>query len=191
MGITKTDNDFWVFGYGSLMWRPGFSFEDAQPATLRGFERSFCIYSHYYRGTPQRPGLVLGLDPHDGAGCRGVAFRVHQDQKDAVVAYLTERELCGYAYKAETHKLQLDCGSEIDAYTFVADPDHAHYAGDLGIEKSAELIMEAEGNTGLNRDYLINSVRELEAHGYEDKHLHALLKRVEYLTGIIEAGAGI
>lgn len=182
---------FWVFGYGSLMWRPGFAYEEAQPATLRGFTRSFCIYSHYYRGTPERPGLVLGLDPHDGAECRGVAFRVADDQKDAVIAYLTERELCGYAYKAETLQLQLDCKTDIEAYTFVADPTHALYAGELSLEKAASLIMEAEGNTGLNRDYLINSVRELEAHGYRDEHLHDLLKKVEYLTGIIEAGAGI
>lgn len=182
---------FWVFGYGSLMWRPGFAYEDAQPATLRGYTRSFCIYSHYYRGTPKRPGLVLGLDPHEGGECRGVAFRVARDQKDSVIAYLTERELCGYAYKAKTLPLELDCQTAIQAYTFVADPSHALYAGDLGLDKAASLIMEAEGNTGLNRDYLINSVRELQAHGYNDGHLHDLLKKVEYLTGMIEAGAGI
>jgi len=184
-------NDFWVFGYGSLMWRPGFSFEKAEPATLHGYNRSFCVYSHYYRGTPQRPGLVLGLDPHKEADCRGVAFRISPEHKDAVVAYLTERELCGYAYQAATLPVLLDCGTEIEAYTFVADPSHALYAGDLGLDKAAEVIMQAEGKTGLNRDYLINSVRELEANGYADPHLHELLKKVEYLTGIIEAGAGI
>lgn len=173
------------------MWRPGFTYIEAQPATLRGFTRSFCIYSHYYRGTPKRPGLVLGLDPHTDAECRGVAFKVAPQDKEAVVAYLTERELCGYAYMAETLNLCLDCGAEVEAYTFVADPSHALYAGDLGLDKAASLIMQAEGNTGLNRDYLINSVRELEAHGYADQHLHDLLKNVEYLTGIIEAGAGI
>jgi len=173
------------------MWRPGFAYVEAQPATLRGFIRSFCIYSHYYRGTPKRPGLVLGLDPQTDAECRGVAFKVAPQDKEAVVAYLTERELCGYAYKAETLNLQLDCGAEVEAYTFVADPTHALYAGDLGLDKAANLIMQAEGNAGLNRDYLINSVRELESHGYDDQHLHDLLKNVEYLTGIIEAGAGI
>lgn len=183
--------DFWVFGYGSLMWRPGFSFEKAQPAILHGYNRSFCVYSHYYRGTPDRPGLVLGLDPQTNAQCRGVAFCVAPAQKDAVVAYLTERELCGYAYQAATLPVMLECGTEIEAYTFVADPDHALYAGDLGLDKSASMIMQAEGQTGLNRDYLINSVRELEANGYADAHLHELLKKVEYLTGVIEAGAGI
>jgi glutathione-specific gamma-glutamylcyclotransferase len=184
-------DQFWVFGYGSLMWRPGFRFEEAQPATLRGFVRSFCVYSHHYRGTPKRAGLVLGLDPHEDGICRGVAFRIAPAEKDEVVTYLIERELCGYAYKAETLPLTLDCGTEVDAYTFVADPTHALYAGDLGLEKAASLIMEAEGNAGLNRDYLINTVRELEAKGYADQQLHDLLKKVEYLTGIIEAGAGI
>ena len=188
---TQHKDAFWVFGYGSLMWRPGFEFEEAQPATLRGFIRSFCVYSHYYRGTPNKPGLVLGLDPHENEECRGVAFRVAEKHREAVIAYLTERELCGYAYKAETHSLTLDCGTEVQAYTFVADPEHALYAGDIDLDKAAGLIMEAEGNTGLNRDYLINSVRELEAHGYNDEHLHELLKKVEYLTGVIEAGAGI
>jgi len=184
-------NAFWVFGYGSLMWRPGFSFEECKPATLHGYNRSFCVYSHYYRGTPQRPGLVLGLDPQEGAECRGMAFRIADENKDAVVAYLTERELCGYAYQAATLPVHLDEGGQVDAYTFVADPTHALYAGDLGLEESAAVIMEAEGNTGLNRDYLINSVRELESHGYVDQHLHDLLRKVEHLTGVIEAGAGI
>lgn len=182
---------FWVFGYGSLMWQPGFDYEDSQAATLRDYRRSFCVYSHYYRGTPQDPGLVLGLDPSPHAECRGVAFRISDEKKESVIAYLTERELCGYAYKAETLPIQLDCGTDINAYTFVADPDHALYAGDLGLQKSAGLIMDASGKTGLNRDYLINTVRELEAHGYADAPLHDLLKQVEYLTGIIEAGAGI
>lgn len=185
------ENAFWVFGYGSLMWNPGFPYLDAQPATLKGYLRSFCVYSHYYRGTPQNPGLVLGLDPKADAVCHGVAFKIADDQKANVIAYLTERELCGYAYRAETLPVTLDCGTEIDAYSFVADPDHALYAGDIGLENAANVIMQASGKTGLNRDYLINSVRELEAHGYGDPHLHELLKKVEYLTGIIEAGAGI
>ncbi|NVJ93177.1 MAG: gamma-glutamylcyclotransferase [Methylocystaceae bacterium] len=182
---------FWVFGYGSLMWRPGFTYEEAQMATLKGFTRSFCVYSHYYRGTPASPGLVLGLDPKENAECRGVAFRIAEEKKTEVIAYLTERELCGYAYLAQTHPLALDCGTQIQAYTFVADPEHPLYAGHLDPDHAASLIMEAEGNAGLNRDYLINSVRELEAHGYHDPDLHNLLKKVEYLTGMIEAGGGI
>lgn len=184
-------DDFWVFGYGSLMWYPGFEFEESCPACLSGYTRSFCIYSHYYRGTPEKPGLVLGLDPVQDGACEGVAFRIHPENKDHVIAYLTERELCGYAYRPETLKIRLDEGRNIWAHTFVADPEHPHYAGDLGLEDAARLIMDAEGKTGLNRDYLINSVRELEAHGFVDERLHRLLKQVEYLTGMIEAGGGI
>jgi cation transport protein ChaC len=82
-------------------------------------------------------------------------------------------------------------GGEVEAYTFVADPSHRQFAGDLGVERSAEIIMEARGIAGLNRDYLINTVRHLEREGFADERLHPLLKRVEYLTGVIEAGGGI
>jgi cation transport protein ChaC len=191
MGISYDIKDFWVFGYGSLMWRPGFDFTDQQPASLSGYARSFCLYSHYYRGTPKQPGLVLGLAPKPDSECRGIAFRIAADKKEEVIAYLNERELCGYAYLAATLPLTLDCGTQILAYTFVADPNHDLYAGDLGIDRSAALIMDAEGQTGLNRDYLINTVRELEANGYHDEGLHQLLKKVEFMTGMIEAGGGI
>ncbi len=180
--------DFWVFGYGSLMWRPGFSFLESQPALLRGYHRSFCIYSHHYRGTPEHPGLVLGLAR--GGSCRGVAFRVARADETSVRSYLDERELVSYAYNAKTLGVSLRDNSA-RAYTFVVNTSHDQYAGDLGVERSAEIIMNAQGAAGLNRDYLINTVRQLEKEGFTDKRLHKLLKRVEYLTGIIEAGSGI
>jgi len=180
--------DFWVFGYGSLMWRPGFPHLDVCPALLKGYHRAFCVYSHHYRGTRENPGLVLGLDR--GGSCRGLAFRVKPEDRDAVVDYLNERELVSYAYLAKTLKVTVP-GGRVESYTFVANPRHSQYAGDLGIERSAEIILEAQGVAGLNRDYLINTVRHLESKGYTDNRLHALLKRVEHLTGIIEAGGGI
>src|SRR5690349_2563312 len=92
---TLSDNDFpdsdlWVFGYGSLIWKPGFEFVEQRPARLIGEHRSLCIYSMVHRGTPEKPGLVLGLDR--GGACQGVAFRVARKQRDATVAYLRERE---------------------------------------------------------------------------------------------------
>jgi len=177
-----------VFGYGSLMWRPGFDYLEARPALLRGYHRAFCIYSSHYRGTPQHPGLVLGLDR--GGSCRGLAFRVAPENIDWVTEYLNERELVSYAYQART--LPVDAGgSRLRAYTFVADPSHRQYAGDLGLDRTAEIIMDAEGRAGLNRDYLINTVRQLESHGYFDRRLHGLLKEVEKLTGLIDLGSGI
>ncbi|NFV80519.1 gamma-glutamylcyclotransferase [Magnetospirillum aberrantis] len=183
------DDDLWVFGYGSLMWRPGFDFAESRPALLKGWHRSFCLYSLHYRGTPAHPGLVLGLDR--GGSCRGLAFRVPKSDADMTVQYLNERELVGYAYIARTLAVSLDDGRKVPAYTFVADRQHRQYAGDLGLERSAAIIMDAQGCTGLNRDYLINTVRQLEADGFVDKGLHALLKEVERQTGLIEAGAGI
>ncbi|MGF1640193.1 MAG: gamma-glutamylcyclotransferase [Rhodospirillales bacterium] len=180
--------DFWVFGYGSLMWQPGFPHLDACPALLRGYHRAFCVYSHHYRGTPENPGLVLGLDR--GGSCRGLAFRVAAADREQVVDYLNERELVSYAYVAKVLPVLGPCG-RVAAYTFVANPRHRQYAGDLGIERSAAIIVEAAGCAGLNRDYLINTVRRLEREGFSDSRLHKLLKRVEHRTGILEAGGGI
>ena len=182
------DETFWVFGYGSLMWQPGFAYEYVRPALLRGYHRAFCVYSHHYRGTPETPGLVLGLDR--GGSCRGLAFGVPGPQADAVRAYLDERELVSYAYHARTLTVHTGKGP-VRAYTFVASREHPQYAGDLGLERSAELIMRAKGCAGLNRDYLINTIRQLEKHGFADRKLHVLLERVSVLTGIIEAGGGI
>lgn len=182
------NDDFWVFGYGSLMWQPGFDHLDVRHALLRGYHRAFCVYSHHYRGTSARPGLVLGLDR--GGACRGLAFRVAREAADEVMTYLDERELIGYAYSARSVPIEID-QERVEAYTYVADPDHRHYAGNLGLERSAELIMNAKGLNGLNRDYLINTLRKLESMGFVDKTLHALLLRIERMTGIIDQGSGI
>lgn len=184
-----TPQDLWVFGYGSLMWNPGFDFAEQQPAWLMGWHRAFCLYSLHYRGTPAKPGLVLGLD--SGGSCRGVAFRVPGPQAELAVEYLNERELIGYAYEARTLTIALDDGREVPAYSFVADRSHRHYAGDLRLEQAAAIIMDAQGATGLNRDYLINTVRRLEADGFVDRELHALLIEIERQTGLIDLGAGI
>ncbi|MGE5547037.1 MAG: gamma-glutamylcyclotransferase [Solirubrobacterales bacterium] len=186
--MTKS-RDLWVFGYGSLMWRPGFEHAEALPAWLDGWCRGFCVYSMHYRGTPARPGLVLGLD--EGGACRGVAFRVPAERAEMTIEYLVERELIGYAYQPRTLPVRLERGGTVDAYTFVADRAHRHYAGRLPLEQAAAIIMDAEGQAGLNRDYLINTVRRLEADGFTDPDLHALLVEVERQTGLIEAGAGI
>lgn len=188
LGVAMLDEDFWVFGYGSLMWRPGFAYRGVRRAVLGGYHRSFCVYSHHYRGTPAAPGLVLGLDP--GGSCEGLAFRVAADEAADVKAYLDERELVSYAYRPLTLPVTTAEG-EVMAYTFVADPGHRLYAGKLGLEEAAQTIMRAQGVAGLNREYLINTVRSLERHGFVEPELHALLKRVEHLTGIIEAGGGI
>ena len=189
MTTSQLASDLWVFGYGSLMWRPGFEFVEARPALLRGWHRSFCLYSLHYRGTPDQPGLVLGLDR--GGSCRGVAFRVAAARAALTVEYLNERELVGYAYMAKTLAVCLEDGRRVPAYGFIADRRHRHYAGEMEMGRAAAIIMDAQGCAGLNRDYLINTVRRLEADGFVDKSLHALLLEVERQTGLIEQGAGI
>lgn len=180
---------WWVFGYGSLMWRPGFEYVERRPALLDGWTRSFCLYSLHYRGTPEHPGLVLGVD--GGGSCRGVAFRVAPSRAAKTRDYLNERELAGYAYVARTLPVTLDDGREVAAYTFVADRRHPLYAGPMEMAAAAAIIMDAQGRAGLNRDYLINTVRRLEADGFHDESLHALLREVERQTGLIDQGAGI
>ena len=184
----EESGDGWVFGYGSLMWRPGFAFREVLPAILSGYHRSFCVYSHHYRGTPDEPGLVLGLAP--GGSCHGLAFRVAAADRLAVKAYLDERELVTYAYVPADLPVRTPHG-DVLAYTFVADPAHPQFAGELDLEEAAQIIIRARGRAGLNRDYLIETVRRLEKEGFPDDRLRALLRRVEHLTGILEAGSGI
>ena len=190
MGIFRMndDGDEWVFGYGSLMWRPGFQYLAMVPGLLRGYHRSFCVYSHHYRGTLDEPGLVLGLAP--GGTCQGLAFQVAAAQASAVRAYLDERELVSYAYRAVYLPVETAVG-RISAYTFVADPYHPQFAGELEEEEAAQIIIHARGLAGLNRDYLIETVRRLEKEGFSDDRLRSLLVRVERITGILEAGGGI
>jgi cation transport protein ChaC len=153
----------WVFAYGSLMWQPGFAYRRVAPALLRGYHRAFCIYSHHYRGTPDRPGLVLGLAR--GGACRGLAFEVAEAEAAAVRGYLDERELVNYAYIARMLPVAIE-GGRVMAYTFVADAQHGQYAGALPVDEAAAIIMAAQGCAGLNRDYLINTIRQLECQGF-------------------------
>src|SRR6478609_11323266 len=106
--MTVEAGEFWVFGYGSLVWRPGFEYEERCLATLHGFHRALCVLSHVHRGTPERPGLVLGLDR--GGSCRGVAFRVPQENRDATMAYLAAREQVTMVYRETWHNLRLADG---------------------------------------------------------------------------------
>ncbi len=190
--VDEDDSDFWVFAYGSLMWNPGFAYLESHRARLAGYHRAFCVYSHHYRGTPDQPGLVLGLMP--GGACDGLAFRVAAANAPTVRAYLDERELVTYAYRPLVAPVGIHGDAEggtVMAHTYVADPSHPQYAGPLDPERAAEIIMRAKGCAGLNRDYLINTVRRLEQEGFANPDLHALLERVWQRTGALEAGGGI
>jgi cation transport protein ChaC len=169
----------WVFGYGSLMWRPGFAYVDRAIATLHGRRRAFCIYSVHHRGTPQRPGLVLGLAP--GGSTRGMAYRVAEADWPAVYAYLLEREQPTETYVEARAHVRLADGRRVQALAFLSDTSHPQWAGRLDGEAQARLIAHASGLSGPNVDYLRDLVAHLRQDGVRDAAMERLLARVEAL----------
>jgi glutathione-specific gamma-glutamylcyclotransferase len=166
--------ELWVFGYGSLMWRPDFEFSERVPAALIGAHRSLCIYSFHHRGTHESPGLVLGLD--EGGACRGVVFRVAPTNRDKTIAYLREREQITDVYMEAIRPVSLLDGSgrEFEALCYVVDRAHPQYAGRLSTETRVRLVQSAVGRSGTNIDYVLNTVRHLEETGIHDVELMAL-----------------
>ena len=172
----------WVFGYGSLLWEPGFAFTERVMARLDGWHRSFCMRSIHHRGTEAEPGLVLALDAAVGAACEGVAFAVAPDHQSETLAYLRERELISSAYLEKVLPLRLGDGRRVEAVTYVIDPDHVQYCGGLPLAEQAEIIAHAVGGRGENRDYLWNTATHLHDLGIADAELDWLSARVRDLT---------
>jgi len=171
----------WVFGYGSLMWDPGFEADERSIATLGGWHRSFCMRSIHYRGTPEQPGLVLALDEATGGACGGIAWRVDPPRADGVLAYLRERELISDAYLERVLPVRLTDGREVQAVTYVIDHAHPQYIAGLSLDEQAAIIAVARGQTGRNADYLWNTVAHLSAEGLADPDLDWLAGRVRAL----------
>ena len=169
----------WVFGYGSLMWRPGFPFAERRGATLHGRRRAFCIYSVHHRGTYERPGLVLGLAP--GGACRGAAYRVAEADWTEVYAYLMEREQPTETYREAKVAILLADGRRVPTLAFLSDMNHPQWAGRLDFEQQAQLIAGSSGLSGRNVDYLRDLVEHLRADGVRDRGMERLLARVEAL----------
>ncbi len=170
--------DLWVFGYGSLLWNPGFAHVESQLATLGGYHRSFCMRSIHHRGTEAEPGLVLALDAAADAVCRGIAFRVAPEAHDQTLATLRERELISSAYLEIVLPVTLADGRAVEAVTYVIDPDHGQYCGGLPLAEQAEIIARAVGGRGPNRDYLFNTADHLAELGIEDGELSWLARVV-------------
>jgi cation transport protein ChaC len=173
------DGARWVFGYGSLMWRPGFAFVERAPAVIHGRRRAFCIYSVHHRGTPQRPGLVLGLAP--GGSARGAAYRIAEADWPATYAYLREREQPTETYFEARSIVRLPGGAPVSALVFLSDKRHPQWAGDLSFEAQARLIAGASGLSGRNVDYLRDLVAHLRDEGVANRMMERLLARVEAL----------
>ncbi len=168
----ETPHDLWVFGYGSLMWRPDFVYEERQRALLRGWRRRLCIYSHIYRGTAERPGLVLGLDR--GGACHGVAFRVGASAREATLRYLRERELVTAVYLERTVPVTLSDGRRVSALTYVANRAHRQYAGNMSRDRLLTLVRQGVGRFGDNAEYVINTRDHLRELGIVESQLEWL-----------------
>ncbi|MDA5095221.1 gamma-glutamylcyclotransferase [Aliiroseovarius sp. KMU-50] len=179
-----SNSELWVFGYGSLIWHPGFDHDETTIATLGGYHRSFCMRSIHHRGTEEKPGLVLALDAEEGASCQGVAFRVTPGTEDKTMAELRERELVSSAYLEKNLMLTLADGREVEAVTYVIDPDHVQYCH-IELTEQAHIIATAVGGRGPNTDYLYNTADHLAELGIEDPDLTWLSARVREITEVL------
>ncbi len=182
------DEGFWVFGYGSLIWRPGFDYAERRRARLDGFRRSFCLRSVRYRGTPEAPGLVLALDRRPGHACEGVAFRVAPEGAERTRAYLHHREMDTDSYLETFQTVEISGHGPASALCYVMNEAHDHYAL-LPLEAQAEIIARSHGPAGPNREYLHNTVAHLIELGVRDRELERLDALVRSLCGE-DAAAG-
>lgn len=171
------NRDLWVFGYGSLMWHPGFPHREARPALLRGYHRVFNVCSTRAWGSPEAPGLVASLLP--GGSCRGRAFRVVRADQEQVLDYLALRE---QSYLRREVRLELGAGV-VTGVTHVADRSHPRFLVSLHPERAARLVHQGVGEKGTSRDYLTNTLDQLDQLGLSAGPLHALLRRVAALDG--------
>ncbi|MBL8895047.1 MAG: gamma-glutamylcyclotransferase [Rhizobiales bacterium] len=165
---------FWVFGYGSLMWRPGFAHLRAVPARLYGFHRQLCVYSHVHRGTPERPGLVLGLDK--GGSCHGLAFEVASSNREATLAYLRAREQVTSVYREIFSPIRLltDEAETVEAVAYVVDRGHEQYAGSLPVETQLAYVRQGKGQSGDCMDYVMSTLAHLREMDIHDRLLERL-----------------
>jgi cation transport protein ChaC len=171
--------DLWVFGYGSLMWRPGFDVLERVPAKLIGMHRALCVYSFVHRGTPEKPGLVMGLDR--GGMCRGIAYRVAAAKREETIAYLREREQVTSVYLETMRRIVLEdeMRRQVRALCYAVDRGHVQYAGRLSVDESVHYVRQGHGRSGNNRDYVVETVRALEALGYRETELHLIAERLK------------
>ncbi|MEM7461167.1 MAG: gamma-glutamylcyclotransferase [Pseudomonadota bacterium] len=166
-------SDFWVFGYGSLMWNPGFETIKRSKAVMHGVHRALCIHSWVHRGTQKNPGLVLGLDR--GGSCHGVGLKVDGQIRESVIEYLRARELVTRVYIEQWRCIRLETGERVQALTYLVDRDHVQYAGRMSDHEICEIISRSSGKSGKNIDYVVNTVDHLRETGIHDPHLEAVI----------------
>jgi len=177
-------SDIWVFAYGSLMWDPGFYFEDVRIARVEGFARRFCLHMDKGRGSPETPGFMAALD--DGRYCDGLAFRIAAELVDHETAVIWRREMIAYGYKAVFVPADIG-GEQVHALTFVADHATDRYAGDVDLDRSARMIATAQGINGTNLDYISNLAAQLEILGLSDPDFEELHARTQEFAQAVSA----
>ncbi|MEJ6391471.1 gamma-glutamylcyclotransferase [Gymnodinialimonas ulvae] len=171
----------WVFGYGSLLWNPGFPVAETRIARLHGWHRSFCMTSIHHRGTEADPGLVLALDEAPGAFCDGLALRAEAGTEDATLAYLRERELISSAYLETRLEVEFRGGArQSDVLAYVIDRSHEQYC-QHSLDTQARIIAGAHGGRGPNDEYLYNTAAHLDELGIGDDDLDTLVMQVRGL----------
>lgn len=182
--FNQSNEDLWVFAYGSLMWRPGFAFLERRNARLVGAHRALCVFSFVHRGTPEKPGLVFGLDR--GGNCRGIAYRVASSKRSETIEYLRGREQVTLVYRETWRRVWLDDDPQdsVHALCYVVDRGHRQYAGRLTLAEQLHYARQGRGRSGACRDYVLAAVKELESLRIRDADLHVLAER---LKGIHEA----
>ena len=171
----------WVFGYGSLLWKPGFEVAESVIGRLPGYARSFCMRSIHHRGSVAQPGLVLALDAVVGTACDGIALRVAPGTEDETLQYLRDRELISSAYVEKNLDVQMTDGRTVEALVYVIDAEHEQYCGGLPLEEQAQIIASAVGGMGPNTEYLFNTASHLAQIGLHDASLEWLHGRVKEL----------
>lgn len=171
-GITE---DVWLFGYGSLIWNPTIHYVEKRPVTVYGYHRKFCLKAHLGRGTPDAPGLVLGLDR--GGCCRGLAFRIRREIADEELGLVWRREMVTDSYRPTWLTGHAPEGA-IKVIGFVMDRATDRYCGDMCEDEAADIIAKAEGFLGPCSEYLFNTIDHLRTLGIPDAGLERLRRKV-------------
>ncbi|MSO53801.1 MAG: gamma-glutamylcyclotransferase [Rhodospirillales bacterium] len=174
----RPGSDVWVFGYGSLIWNPAFHFREKRVGRIWGYHRQFCLWVKLGRGTPECPGLMLGLEP--GGSCQGVAYRIAARKVEEETAILWRREMVSGAYAPRWMPVHTDSGV-IPAIVFAINRHHERYTGVLAEHHQAKTIAQAQGRLGACADYLFNTVEHLAELGIRDQNLCRMEKRVRRL----------
>ncbi len=174
----------WVFGYGSLIWRPDFEFIESQPADLSGYQRRFWQGSHDHRGLPQRPGRVVTLTPQPDTYCTGMAYLIEAEVVQRTFERLDQREKNGYERVHTT--LHLHDGRAVEGLVYIAPRNNFAYLGEAPLPEVARQILHSAGPSGRNIDYLIelaDALRELRAHDPHIFELESLVKAMQEQAG--------